>query len=274
MKDCIIVIPVYRIPTANEDKSIKNTLSKLKGYDCTFVIPENLDEYEGNKGASAKLFRDYPSVTHTVVRRNWLGPGIGVQGYNEMMLSKSFYEQFMNYKYVLICHPDVWIFRNELQEWLDKDYDIVAAPWIERPRFFSRSYLKTKWPFFYIYHFLYKRFPSIDKTPQNRKGNIGNGGFSLRKVSSILNVCDKYSEIIKEYISTEDEREHNEDVFWARVPVELKYPTQYEALNFSIDFHPKLCYRLNNCNLPMACHGYAQRKKRRRFWGRFIDLSE
>ena len=69
------------------------------------------------------------------------------QGYNEMMMSEKFYELFSDYEYILICHVDAWLFRNELVEWCRKGYDHVAAPWPMRPRygrFPLKQYLKLK----------------------------------------------------------------------------------------------------------------------------------
>lgn len=273
MKDCIIVIPIYRIPTPNEETSIKNTLSKFQEYDCSFVIPKGLNEYAGNSNAKEKLKNDYPSAMQIEVDNRWLGPGLGVQGYNEMMLSKSFYERFVNYKYILICHPDAWVFRNDLKEWIDKNYDVVGAPWISRPHFMSCLWLRTQPPSLYIYKLLKKIgiTKNIVSTMSEKPGFVGNGGFSLRKVKSIIRVCETHEDIIKKYVASVD-AEFNEDVFWARVPENFKYPTQYEALSFSIDRHPRMCYVINEENLPMACHGYATSTKHINFWSKFINI--
>ena len=62
---------------------------------------------------------------------------------------------------------------------------------------------------------------------------------------------------------------HNEDIFWALVPTELKLPTIEQAADFAFDRKLELCYKINKNKLPMAAHGY-DRKHRKEFWSRFI----
>jgi hypothetical protein len=52
-----------------------------------------------------------------------------IEGYNELLLSASFYERFLDTKYILIYQLDAFVFKDELQEWCDKGYDYIA-PWI------------------------------------------------------------------------------------------------------------------------------------------------
>ena len=66
------------------------------------------------------------------VSDEWLGRKNGIAGYNRMMLSAGFYELFRDYEYLLICHTDAWIFRDELADWCRRGYDCVAAPWVRR----------------------------------------------------------------------------------------------------------------------------------------------
>ncbi|HQR16023.1 MAG TPA: DUF5672 family protein [Nitrospira sp.] len=76
-----------------------------------------------------------------------------------LMLSPTFYEAFKAYRYVLIYQLDALVFSDRLLEWCARDWDYVGAPWL----------------------------PCAD-SPWVGTSRVGNGGFSLRKVSSFLRV--------------------------------------------------------------------------------------
>ena len=99
-------------------------------------------------------------------------------------------------------------------------------------------------------------------------GRIGNGGFCLRRVRLFKELCIKYNKEIEFYNSQTDPL-HNEDIFWALVPKELKIPSIKEAADFAFDRKLELCYKINDYHLPMASHGY-DRKHRIAFWQPFI----
>ena len=110
-----------------ESVALQHNLAILSSYPVCFVYPEGLD---------VSLFsRLCPSAEFCEVSPDWLGLRRGISGYNEMMMSKDFYDLFSDCEYILICHLDAWIFRDELAEWCRRGYDIVAAPWPVRPRY-------------------------------------------------------------------------------------------------------------------------------------------
>jgi hypothetical protein len=82
-----------------------------------------------------------------------------------LMLSPTFYHAFRQYRYILIYQLDALVFSDRLLEWCEVDLDYIGAPWLQSP--------DSPWV----------------GTPR-----VGNGGFSLRKVSSFLRVLssDKY----------------------------------------------------------------------------------
>ena len=59
----------------------------------------------------------------------------------------------------------------------------------------------------------------------------------------------------------------NEDVFWAVVPREFRYPAPDEALRFSIDTHPAYALRRLGGDLPFGCHSWTKRRMRRAWRG-------
>lgn len=85
--------------------------------------------------------------------------------YSELMLSPFFYKNFLEYKFMLIYQLDSFVFFDGLSKFCDMDYDYIGAP---------------------QYHSWTKNIV------------VGNGGLSLRKISSVLNVTENYQEIVRE----------------------------------------------------------------------------
>ncbi len=74
-------------------------------------------------------------------------------GYNELMLAPTFYEAFTRFEFLLIYQPDAYVFEDRLAEWCARPYDYLGAPWLGDD---------GEWC------------------------GVGNGGFSLRRVSACL----------------------------------------------------------------------------------------
>ncbi len=250
-----IIIPFYKEELKEwENAALDNNMKRLAAYPVVFLKPEglNIDSY----------IHTYPQAEVISVSTDWLGIKRGIAGYNEMMMSESFYQLFADTEYILICHTDAWIFSDQLQEWCQKGYDLVAAPWPTRPRyrhFPMKQFIQLKkW-----------LFTSPDKISRMQMyDKIGNGGLCLRKVSAFSKACRKYAKEIHDFNSRPDSM-HNEDIFWALIPTEFNYPDVGTALQFAFDLKPRVCYQLNHRQLPMGCHGFMH-KSRIKFWEPFI----
>lgn len=254
-----VIIPIYKLTLNNwEYAALKNNIQILSSHPIVFLKPEGLD--------ITCIVRSYPQTEVVDVSTNWLGVKRGIAGYNEMMMSKKFYDLFSDTEYILICHTDAWIFRDELLQWCEKGYDLVAAPWPTRPRyryFPLKQFLAIKKKITTSTHEI-SRIDMYDK--------IGNGGLCLRKTSTFGMACEHYATEIAYFNSLSDSM-HNEDIFWALIPKELNYPNVKEALKFAFDLKPQVCYQLNNKQLPMGCHGFMH-KSRTKFWKPFIPNIE
>lgn len=250
-----IVIPLYKNRLlAWEEAALRNNLRVLSSYPVCFVYPAGIDFEE--------IFTICPQAERLAVSGDWLGKKRGIQGYNEMMMSKEFYDMFIDCKYILICHTDAWIFKDELSEWCAKDYDIVAAPWPLRPRY--RMFPLN------LYVWCRKMWAAaLGKISRVQMfGRIGNGGLCLRKVVSFSEACERYAKEIAIFNSCHDGM-HNEDIFWALIPHEFSYPDVKTALSFAYDLKPRLCHELNAFELPMGCHGFMH-DSRIGFWTQYI----
>jgi hypothetical protein len=82
-----------------------------------------------------------------------------VEAYTRLMLTEQFYRAFEDYKYILIYHLDALVFSDQLSDWCNTDLDYIGPPW----------------------------FP-CDDSPWVKTPRVGNGGLSLRKISSFLKV--------------------------------------------------------------------------------------
>ena len=247
------IIPIYRTDLQPwEQAALDNNMSKLSSLPVAFLKPESLE--------LTAFAQRYPQAEIVSVPDEWLGTKRGIQGYNEMMMSETFYAMFADCLYIFICHTDAWLFENRIEEWCDRNYDLVAAPWPTRPRYM---------------HFPLKQYLQLKLwlKPKDRIlhcqmfGKIGNGGLCLRKVSTFREACKRHAAEIQTYNQRIDAL-HNEDLFWALVP-KLNVPSVEDALTFSFDLKPGLCYQLNHHRLPMACHGF-NKPGRTEFWQPFI----
>ena len=202
------------------------------------LVPEGMDRTE--------IEREFPSLHVRSVSDEWLGRKNGIAGYNRMMLSAEFYETYRAYEYILICHADAWVFRNDLSAWCRRGFDCVAAPWVRRG-IYDLPLLKQ-----YLRYRLRRSMESGRLIRQSLYGKVGNGGFSLRRVERFREACEKYRTEIERFCA-DDTHLGNEDVFWAVVPEDFRYPTEREALRFAFDTNPRYCYRLCGASRLSPC---------------------
>ena len=245
-----IVIPIYKTTLLNfEIQSLNQCVKILGDHSIVFVHPKSLDvstiNFDGR--ISSEKFPDHYFKN--------------VFGYNRLMLTDSFYERFTHSKYILIYQLDAYVFRDELLYWCSKDYDYIGAPWIATP---NKGFKK-----------LLSLFDSKKKKARSEIFyKVGNGGFSLRKVSSHIANANKLKSVIEQNLKrSEDDFRIMEDVFWSSVPKfdpSFLIPDYKEGLQFAFDRKPELALMLNNNKLPFGCHGF-EKPKVKRFWSRIMS---
>jgi hypothetical protein len=103
---------------------------------------------------------------------------------------------------------------------------------------------------------------------QDYFNQVGNGGLSLRRVEAFIRASERYAETIRLFKERRGTT-YNEDWFWSLIPRDFSYPPFREALAFSFDTHPELCYELAHQELPFGCHGWSK-PRNYPFWRRFI----
>lgn len=248
-KQVAIVIPIYKSDLNNEEKlSIQSVLKVLKSHDFIFICSKQL-----NTNYYENIFPN-DLVYKFQYFDNFYFESIG--GYNKLLLSSFFYEQFKAYNYILIYQLDCYIFQDNLREWCNKGYDYIGAPWIN-----------WDWSTFSARHITFPR-RLLYKLGFKNFNLVGNGGLSLRKVNSFIHNLTYFYKAAAKF-------DKNEDYFFSfyinSFNPFFKIPKLKEALRFSFDVNPGKAYELNNQQLPMGCHAWPKNVE---FWKEFIPLND
>lgn len=228
-----IVIPVFKELCYLENISLKQCFSVLNSYPVSIICPPSLCQEqvlaiakECNKEVDFEIFSAHFFD--------------GINGYNMLMMSMEFYARFEKHKYLLIYQSDAFVFRDELTDWCDLNYDYVAAPWPFNVMEWIDIYPKE----IQTYYKLFGR-SKIVKT--------GNGGLSLRKVKSFIINLKVFNSAVKRWTL-------NEDMFYSHYVNTLnpffRIPHHDLSRKFAFDVDPRAFYELNNRELPFGSHGW------------------
>ncbi|MBQ9893657.1 MAG: hypothetical protein IJM35_10950 [Bacteroidales bacterium] len=268
-----VVIPVYLSELSEEEKiSFNQTVKVLGRHDIILVCPcgfdhSNYDNLAAQQGVTIKKECFEASYFN------------GIPGYNRLLLSRHFYERFSNYNYILICQLDVFVFRDELEYWCTRGYDFIGAPIIGK----------------------------FEDTAFSNVMRVGNGGFSLRKISSYLAYFNSGKNVIptndiahrislrkKPYtrifvwilmslgwrnkpVSFAAHWRYNEDDFWSGVldksNFALRKPSPEEAMLFSFERFPSELFKLTGNKLPFGCHAW-KKYEFNGFWRHIIPQAD
>ena len=259
-QNVIVVIPLYKTQfSATEWASVARTLKVLANYPIAIVCPEHLAKHFANESAHWP----HSSIRVQSFANHYFD---GIAGYNQLLVSKAFYQAFRHYTFMLLVQTDALILSDQLQDWCERNYSYVGAP-------FFAGFAKPEQPLRLI--------------------GVGNGGISLRKIGDFLKTFDHlyfvpntlaprpshwwdiagiakfirhrllFAFNIKPLIP-----KVNEDVFWgmlmARQAPFFTVPSAQEAIAFAFDNEPRYLYEQNSRQLPFACHAWERFDKA--FW--------
>lgn len=251
MSSVTVVIPVYNDNlTPNEAISLKQGLKVLNKYKITFILPKRMKNgkfhYKYGKKYSFNFFNS----------ENFKS----LKTYNYMLLSSWFYKSFLEFDYILIYQLDAFVFKDDLNYWINRDFSYIGAP-------------------------IFRNNKKLDDKIELL--GIGNGGFSLRKVKDFLKVLNSnkrrrsFKKCLEDYknmnlrfywffainayykgLKFKNIKENkiiNEDILFLEAGKRFsffKIPEFKDAINFSFEMDPKKLYILNNENLPFGCHAW------------------
>lgn len=242
-----VVIPIYKNDLTKIEKIVVDQYKNILAHYPTIIIaPINL--------SLPKEVIESPNVFIKRFANHYFSD---ISGYNKLMLSAVFYEQFSSYQFMLIYQLDAYVFEDRLLEWCMKDYDYVGAPWF-------KDYGEGK--------------------SEEDLWKAGNGGFSLRNISSHLATIKNQNKLqiwkdiiwdlthfnfnILKYFSgfklqSSCERllltyKGNEDGFWCLRAFEynskFKVASVKESISFSFENSPETLFEINSNKLPFGCH--------------------
>lgn len=241
-----IIIPIYKSDLDSQELiSLKRCFSILGKHTIIFVAPEGLDVSYYEKEIEQKINVERFDKSYFA----------DIAGYNTLMLSKIFYERFLNFEYILIYQLDCYVFRDELDYWCQQGYDYIGAPWI-----FFDYYKKSKIQKFCI---ILKRiiknkiFRSKTITNNDLINKVGNGGFSLRKTSTFLKtIIETKNSEIQKFTKNNAYDLYNEDTFWSFHANKITKPKYKKAAKFSLETRPDIGIKLNLGKTPFGCHAW------------------
>lgn len=208
MEMAAVLIPVYRNELNwSEQISLQQCKRILNRYPVILIAPQTMKME--NKELSGLPVERFSQAFFD-----------GISGYNRLMLSKEFYQRFERYEYILIYQLDAFVFSDQLQHFCKLGYDYIGAPWLHGQRHITG--LERR----YLY--------------------VGNGGFSLRKVSAFLGILNE--ETVKGIAAPED-------VFWASCKG-LKVAPVETAVSFAFEAQVRKSFEWNRESLPFGCHAW------------------
>lgn len=268
-KSCVVVIPIYQEKLSErEEFSLMNTIDIYRDRDIVLIMPRNLNIENYIKWQSDR-------VKLTLLEEHNFQ---SAYSYSDLLLTSSFYKQFHEYEYILICHTDAWIFKDELDSWMQQGYDYVGAPLV-----------------------------SISKNPLKAGKTIidpfgGNGGLSLRKTKKMIEFIENkqhkgnWSNIVKfNFWLVKNIKIKMLIQFW-KIFVKIRFmPEKFmlkpngfedyalstlaggifnevnvanpqEAMYFAFEHAPEMLFELTNNVLPQGCHGFTKFE----FWDKYI----
>lgn len=242
-KTYCIVIPAYQehLDTMSTI-ALQSLAERTNLYEHTYlVIPEglNVDEYR-------KIFKNIKTKEFNKVYFT------NIYTYTQLCISCNFYAMFAEYDYMLLYQLDCYLFRDEIQHFVNMGYDFIGAP------IFTE---KSTW-----------------KTVKKNKPAIGNGGLSLRRIKKFIELThpqgafrtsNRLSDKVLSSIIIEDK------YFCDTIPrlygVKLYRPTLDIALQFSwdqsVEYVDALLHNANLFKMPMGAHAI---NKYPDYWKQYI----
>jgi predicted O-linked N-acetylglucosamine transferase (SPINDLY family) len=226
----VIVVPIYKTKLSEvEERVLRHSLSVLKNHDACFIAPSRLDLEWYRQSWPHCNFLACPDEYFT-----------SPQAYTKLMLGPGFYQYFATYSHMLVLQTDAVVLRDELSQWTSSPFDYVGAPW---PTPYSIT------------------LPDVGNGFSNRTFviSVGNGGFSIRRISACIDALQDCGWILKK-------TPMDEDLFFAmagQISRRFLVPNTVTAATFSLELNPRTFFAMTGVP-PMG--GHAWEKWDKGFW--------
>jgi len=240
MKKVVVVIPIYSgRPGRRDEVALRACHRVLGSHAIQFMCPESLDTSAYETLIPTATFRKFEDQHFA-----------SLTAYSEFLKTERFYSCFEDFDYMLIYQTDCYVFRDELAHWCGEGYSYIGPPWAD-----CNFIGGHKRAFFRLLPFKKNLFPEV-----------GNGGFSLRKVDQHVRLAKKYRWLRPFFFWL------HEDLFWCGVIGGLepgyRLPAAKIALSFAVEYQPRESVEQLGGKLPFGCHAWD--KNAPDFWAQFI----
>lgn len=250
----VVTIPIYKKEIdENEKISLTQCFKVLSNYPIVFFAPKSLDVSYYETFCNPLGFFSFERFDDEYFS--------GIPGYNKLMLSKSFYQRFVDFEYLFIYQLDAFVFRDELAYWCKKGYFYIGAPYI----FVDLDSYPIK--FLTKYRALLKWF--------NRKGmgfysyrHVGNGGLSLRHIPKTLQLLTWFRKSADNWTTL---MEDNFFCYWGNVFFfYFNLAKEHDALRFSLELDAERSYNFAGKHVPFGVHAFMRYEPN--FWIPLIEM--
>ena len=244
MKKFCIVIPIYKEDLDPIDEVSLERLHKVikNKYDIYLIKSDLLDTKNYYKILKQK------NVYEVIFDKKYFE---NTASYSQLCLQYDFYNKFSDYEYMYIYQTDCYLIKDKLEEWCNKGYEYIGPPIISN---------NAGW----------KDYKHKDKyEPQ-----VGNGGFSLRKIEVFKDITNPEGEFRKAYKLDDDKLKDikYEDKYFLNDLYnfyEIITPSWIEALLFGMDMNVDIIYdTMKFKDLPMGIHAWG---KNIRHWQNVLE---
>jgi len=252
-KSVAIVTTIYKSELNSEEQtSIRQANHFFKPYDRFALVPA-----DSNFKIESFTSIEFPAKYFVSAKAN-----------ADLLFSEELYKKFINYKQILLYEIDCLVFSDQMEYWLEKNYDYIGAPWIKK--------------------FMVKRYDYPDA--------VGNGGFALRKTDAFLKALEAqkhpwkciWRDIKKAFMekkikrliphlfdlwkNTRGRTKLIEDRWWSfkakNYYPEFNVAPVEEGIKFAWEIAPREMLKLNNGKLPFGAHAWARYDKE--FWKPYL----
>ena len=222
-KSCVVVIPAYKNDLLKSEECALKQVVKVLGKKYEIVLVCPPSLDIDQYNNCANYSFSFMRCSNAFFKSQ--------KTYSDLCEHWKFYNTFNDYVYMLLYQLDAWIFEDRLDYFVKMGYDYMGAP-------------------------------HLIGFGGRKEGENGNGGFSLRKIKTFIDVCKKtdFSKIPPGQL---------EDCAFTQV---LKNHFNLAPLNicrqFSFQDMPSTQYQKNGNKLPMGCHAW--KKFNSTFWRKYI----
>jgi len=211
--------------------SLRRTAEVMPGHRWIFALPEGADLSELRSVCGNIEARFFPCEFFVSKRAAQL-----------FYMHPLFFEAFLEFDYILIHQPDVFVFEDRLEEWVHRmaanHWDYIGAPWLDFQwlRFAKNPAARLPWQWWL-------------------REKVGSGGFSLRNARKCAAIAREHLPVIQRLSSFVPE-----DVWWCQlaqmVGANLSRPPVEVAAHFAFETECEKCFHLTNGKMPFAVHGW------------------